>query len=202
MIRKSTWIVLALFVLSLITVFLWQRSKDRKESLAPTPAATPASYLFTFTGNIVAVHIEHIRDKSIEFQRDEQNQWAVTSPEGLEIDSAAVETSLSQLATIPIATVLNEWPGLEATGLKAPAYRLLITLDNGDQVITYIGDSTPTGGGYYVLTSEQQIDVVSKYSLEPILKLVDEPPLKPTPTSDASLDTPALTELPAVTVTP
>jgi hypothetical protein len=203
MIRKSTWVVLALFAVSLIAVFLWQRSKDRAVSLAtPTPGATQTNYLFEFSGNIVALRLERVGDKSVEFRRDGQNQWILAWPEGIEIDSAAAETTISQLATLPIATVLEESPGLQATGLEPPVYRLLITLDNGDQVIANVGDSTPTGSGYYVLTGERRIYIVSKYSLEPILQLVDKPPLKPTPTPGAFTETPALTESPVATVTP
>ena len=203
MIRRSTWVVLALFAVSLLAVFLWQRSKDRETSLAtPTPGATQKNYLFEFSDNIVALRLERVGDKSVEFRRDEQNQWIMNWPEGIEIDSAAAESTITQLATLPIATILEESPGLHATGLEPPVYRMLITLDSGDQVIANIGDSTPTGSGYYVLTGERRIFIVSKYSLEPILQLVDKPPLKPTPTPGASLETPSLTESPEATVTP
>lgn len=202
MIRKSTWIVLALFAISLIGVFLWQRSKDRKESTAPTPVASPATYLFEFPGNIVALRVEHANDKSVEYRRDDQNQWILVWPEGIEIDSAAAETTIAQLVSIQVASTLDESPGLQATGLEPPAYRILITLDNSDQVVVNIGDSTPTGNGYYVLTDDRRIYVVSKYSLEPILKLVDEPPLIPTPTPGALPETPGTTDLPVITATP
>jgi hypothetical protein len=62
-----------------------------------------------------------------------------------------------------------------------------------------IGNVTPTGAGYYVLVSQQGMSIASKYSLEPILKLLDNPPVKlpdtPSP-SDQNLPGAILTPAP------
>jgi hypothetical protein len=41
-----------------------------------------------------------------------------------------------------------------------------------------VGNVTPTGAGYYVLVSQQGMSIVSKYSLEPFFKLLDNPPVR------------------------
>jgi hypothetical protein len=202
MIRKSTWIVLALFAVSLVIVFLWQRSQNKEEAINEAEATPGQSYLFEFSGNIVALSIERVGDKSVEFRRDDQNQWVQVRPAGPEIDSAAMDTTIGQLVTLPVVTTLEEAPELQAAGLEPPAYRLLITLDNGDQVIANIGKTTPTGSGYYVLSSDRRMYIASKYGLDPILQLVDTPPLKPTPTPAPPQETPGATGMPAVTATP
>ena len=185
MIRRSTLVLLVLFVILAAGAIFWQRSQNKK---APADAtATPGSQLlFDFKGNINGLRLERTSGGLLELSRDEQGTWQLVYPKADETDVAAVEAAVSQLISVPVISTLEEGPSMEAAGLATPAYRLLINLDDGSQVVVNIGNVTPTGAGYYVLVSQQGMSIVSKYSLEPFLKLLDNPPVKPTATPTAS----------------
>ena len=187
MIRRSTLILLVLFVALAAAAILWQRSEDKKSPAEGT--ATPGSQLlFNFKGNISGLRLERTNGGVLDLGRDAQGAWTLVYPEveAPEVtDVAAVEGAVSQLLSAPVVSTLEEGPSMEDAGLATPAYRLLINLDDGSQEVMNIGNVTPTGNGYYVLVSGQGMSIASKYSLETLLKLVDNPPVKlpdtPTP---------------------
>jgi hypothetical protein len=118
----------------------------------------------------------------VELGRDAQGVWALLYPKAEATDVGAVESAVSQLLSLSVLSDLDEAPSLEAAGLEKPAYRLLIKLDDGSQELMSVGKLTPTGSGYYVLAGNRGLFLVSKYSLEPFLNLVENPPIQPTPT--------------------
>lgn len=203
MIRKTTWIVLALFVLLLAATFGWQRWQEQKmlEESETEALSADLDTLFTIDEKIEAVRLERVGEKMLEMKRGEDDVWVITWPLGFEADSPSIEGRLSGLMALTVITSLDEAPPLEAMGLDRPRYRLLVTLESGKQLYASVGKETPTGDGYYVLTSERRLVVVSKFSLDNLMGLIDRPPLKPTPTAQ-STETPAEDETPPETETP
>jgi hypothetical protein len=198
MIRRSTLVLLVLFVTLAAGAIYWQRSQDKKGTSNAT--ATPGSQLlFSFKENISGLRLERGSGGILELGRDDQGAWTLIYPKADATDVAAVEGAVSQLISTPVISTLEEGPSMEEAGLATPAYRLLISLDDGSQVVLNIGNVTPTGAGYYVLVSQQGMSIASKYSLEPILKLLDNPPVKlpdtPSP-SDQNLPGAILTPAP------
>lgn len=199
MIRRSTLVLLVIFVALVAGTIFWQRSQVNKAAAETT--ATPGSQLlFHFKGNIAGLRLERTSGGLLELGRDAQGAWQLVYPKADGTDVAAVEGAVSQLISTPVLSTLEEGPSMEAAGLATPVYRLLINLDDGSQTVMNIGNVTPTGTGYYVLVSQQGISIVSKVSLEPILKLLDNPPIMPTstPTPEAgSQNTPGVSLTPA-----
>ena len=196
MIRRSTLVLLVVFVALAAGVIFWQRSQDKKGTATAT--ATPGSQLlFHFKGNITGLRLEGGSGGVLELGRDAQGAWTLIYPKADATDVPAVEGAVSQLIAAPVISSLEEGPSMEAAGLATPAYRLLIKLDDGSQVVVNIGNVTPTGSGYYVLASGQGMSIVSKFSLEPIIKLLDNPPVKLPDTP-----TPSDQNMPGVTLTP
>ncbi len=98
-----------------------------------------------------------------------------------ETNIGEVESAISQLLSLRVVSELKDGPGLDETGLAEPAYRLLLSLANGQQEQMNVGRLTPTKSGYYVQVGNRGIFIVSQYSLDPFLKLVENPPIQPTP---------------------
>jgi len=185
MIRRSTLVLLVIFAALVAGALFWQRSQDKKEANQAT--ATPGSQLlFHIKGNITGLRLERTSGGVLELERDAQGAWQLIYPKVEETDSASVDAAVSQLIALPVVSTLEEGPTMEAAGLAIPAYRLLINIDDGSQVVMNVGNATPTGSGYYVLVSQQSISIVSTYSLEPFLKLLDNPPVKLTATPTTS----------------
>jgi len=188
MIRKSTWIFVLIFLALLAGMYLWQRKEMQAEAEAtPTPGAEQ-EYLFNFEGVISEVHIEQAGDQVLEMKKDEQGNWKITVPEGLETDNDVANAALASLPAIPVVTTLAQVPDLEAVGLAHPASQIEVKTSDGKAYQASIGNATPTNSGYYVLSSDRSIMIVNTYTLDALLKLVDTPPVKqPTSTPEASL---------------
>jgi Domain of unknown function (DUF4340) len=184
MIRKTTWLILLTFAVLLAAAFLWQRSQDQKAANAtPTvsDAAVGSENLFDVQGEITGLRIEHVGDKAVDLARDETGQWVLSGEPPTVLDSAAIDSVVGGLSALPVVSRLQSPPELEALGLNPPAYRLLVTLKNGDQLIASVGKVTPTGSGFYVLSGDRRLLIVSQNSLQTVLDLVDNPPYPPTP---------------------
>lgn len=198
MIRKSTWIVLVVFMLALGGAYLWQRSQTQKAAqTTPTPGAAPA-YLFDIQGQISRVRLERGDGRTLDMQLDGQGKWQIVLPGGLQTDSEAASSALAQVAVIPVVTALQNPPGMNAIGLDRPTARLLVSNAEGQSWSAEIGQVTPTSSGYYVSTGAK-VYVASKYALDALLGLVDAPPVlqaSPTP-PEIQLAPPATETTPA-----
>jgi hypothetical protein len=182
MIRKSTWIIVLVFIALVGATILWQRSQKEK-----TPEATPTTatrlYLFDLPEKIVFMRLDRVGDRQLELQRDAQDNWQMTSPAGMQVDNNALDPALSQLAVLQVLSTLEQPPALDVLGLDKPAYRLLIKMADGSQALANVGKETPTGSGYYVLSGDRQIVVVDKTGMDAILQMVDTPPVLLVPQS-------------------
>jgi hypothetical protein len=178
MIRKSTWIVVLIFAALLASVFLWQRSQDQKTSQAtPTSEGAPeAQFMFDLEGEIAGLRLERVGEKSVELLRDENGQWTLSGSPNLAIDGAEMDGIAGQLAALPLVSTLQNIPELQDLGLDPPSYRILVVLRDGSQLVASVGKATPTGSGYYVLTSDRRVYIANEFSLQPILDLIDNPP--------------------------
>lgn len=183
MIRKPTWIVLLIFAVLLAAVLLWQRSQDQKSAEATPTAAEAAErqYLFDIEGEIASLRIERVGEKSVELVRGQDGEWTLIGSPDLALDSAALDSLAGQLAALPLVSTLQNIPEMEALGLNPPSYRILVVLQNGSQLVAAVGKATPTGSGYYVLSSDRRVYIANEFSLQSLLDLVDNPPYMPTP---------------------
>jgi len=188
MIRRSTIIVILILAALVALAFYLQRAKPEEQAQS-TPTAVQ-KFLFAFDSPVQGMRLEHSGSGVVEIERDPDGKWVMTSPPTEATDIGAVEAAVSQLLSIPIVSDLPQAPDLESAGLADPTYRVLIRLEDGSQELISVGKETPTGSGYYVLVSNRGMFVVSKYSLDPFLRLVDNPPFAPTATPAIEAGTP------------
>jgi hypothetical protein len=185
MIRKPTWIVLIVFAILAAGAFLWQRNEAEKE---PEPLLLNSSeeapgMLFENRDRLVGMRIERVDDRVVEFHTDANGNWQVTWPQGQETDSDMAGQTIALITNVSLVAAVKDAVALEDLQLKPPVYRIEVSMSDGTTWRASIGKSTPTGSGYYVLTSDRRLVIASKYALDAILGLVDNLPLKPTPTA-------------------
>ena len=181
MIRRSTLIVLLLFVALLAVVFYLQRSDTMQEAEATPSEENPL--LFSLDSEITSLRLEHVGSGVVEIEKDQDGIWQLVWPQAEATDIAAVEAGISQLLSLRIVSALGQELGLAEAGLSPPVYRVLIRLADGSQELMAVGKETPTGSGYYVQVTNRGMFVISKFSLDPFLRLVDQPPFQPTATA-------------------
>lgn len=209
MVRRSTWIVLGVFVALVLSVFLWQRYGKPEEAVEPTPTLKVFSLVFNLgSQTITSFSIEGADGTLITFGRDPASDaWIVVDQPAELADSTQIETVASSLAFMTVNSILSTQPPLDSMGLDKPAYTITLYLDNGGQNVLYVGNLTPTGSGYYARVDDDPAVVVGKIDMDAILNLHKAPPLAatytPTVTSTATMTaTNTSTAIPTLTSTP
>jgi hypothetical protein len=183
MVKRQTWILLAVFVILIGLAFGWTQYQTGWKKSHPTPTPTPEQYLFTMDSATVAslMITDNASGKTVIVARDASGQWALVEPQAEYTDVAAVEAAVTQLASLRITSSLTAAEDLSEYGLDKPAYTITINVNGGGQLVAQVGSSTATSSGYYVLVPGGVPQIVAKYSLDSVLKLLQNPPIA-TPT--------------------
>lgn len=183
MIRRTTWIVLAVFLAVLAAAIYIQRQPPEPEDAQATAVVTQPNLLPVTYSEISSLRLEETATgEAVELALDEEGVWQLLEPPAGLADPTEVESILTTLTTLRVQTSLEPAASLAIFGLAQPAYRLSLTTTAGEEVVLLVGDITPTSSGYYVQVNEQPPQVVSKFSLDSFLGILDEPPAQPTPT--------------------
>jgi hypothetical protein len=186
MIRRSTWILLVLFMVLAGFAWIFQRyqaSKEENRATATTTIALPEIYQLNGV-QVDSVGILDSSGKSVEFKHDAKGiQWIVTDMPIEQVDSPTIGSKLAQLFTLVARDTLNQAPPLDAIGLTLPEYTINMVTADGRTIVTYVGSVTPVGNGYYVRVDSHPVVIVDKLVMDGILDLFFNPPLKATPTA-------------------
>jgi hypothetical protein len=187
MIRRTTWIVLVIFAAVLAAVLWIQKSNQDKE---PEATATVAAQklLELQEQDLKGVTIQSSDGKTLQLERSPEGEWNLVVPQPGSADAAIVQSALGQFLNSQIISSPDSLPGLEALNLESALYKLLLISQDGSQVVFNVGKETPTGSGYYVLSSNQnQVVVVNKFGMDALLNLLENPPAAATPTVEVEL---------------
>lgn len=195
MIKRTTWILLAVFAALVGVAWILQRSNLTAKSKA-TPTAE-AQLLFNLDANALSsLKIQDGQGKTVELNKDQNGQWKLVEPSGDVADSVQVDSTIRQYASVPVLNQLDPPPPPEATGLITPTYTVTLSSSDNQLHVAKVGAATSTGTSYYVQVNSGSVDVVSKSIVDGVLDLFKNPPLA-TPTPEAS-PTPAASETPSV----
>ncbi len=200
MIKHNIWVVLIVFMILLTTMVIWQgMEKGGEQEVSPTSTSSLLLPQLD-VGKMVAFTLQRTDgNETLILERGESGQWVLKQPPAEITDVPTIEANFSQLASMRILSTPMLTSGLEDLGLMPPVYRILIQNQDGTQLLFNIGNETPTGSGYYVLTPDRRIVVVSKFALDTIIAMLNQPPmLTPTPTLTPTIE---LTEQPESTPT-
>jgi hypothetical protein len=175
------------------------------KNASEVPTITPGTEESLFQADGPAINhitLQRVEDsKTLELQQ-ENSVWKLIQPATESTDSAAVESAVTSLLSARIVAKPSGATDLVILGLNPPVYRVLVSLENGQQVTINVGKAAGTGTGYYVLTNARQVYIVNKFGLDSLIHMVDYPPILPTPTP-APETTPEPTEvMQPVTPTP
>jgi hypothetical protein len=194
--------MLVIFVLAGGFVFAFQHFQAQKTSAVatPTPIATPEKlYAITLAG-VDRINITDHAGQSITAYRDPETiNWVIEGIPKDTLDSAKIQTTVSQLLDLTVKQTLAEDLPTQAVGLDTPAYTITMTTMEGAQVITYIGNVIPSGNGYYLRVGSGGVVIVDINVVQGVVDMVKNPPLLPTATPEA---TPTETGTPLAPQTP
>ncbi len=201
MIRKQTWILLAVFILLLGGAFYLQKN-PLPSGTKPTPSPTATMLLLPGwkDSDIVKVVLQDAPGSSTQVSQDDKGNWKLILNTGKETTVAAgmVEQLRSAITSMNVQATLPSGYALDALGLKSPAKTLTIQNKQGQQAVIHIGSATPTGNGYYLQVNNQAPVVVDKGAVDGALSQFDA--MHPTPTPEPG--TPSPTSSATETATP
>jgi hypothetical protein len=183
MVKRQTWILLAVFVVLIGLAFFWTRYQNDQKRAHPTPTPTPEINLFTIDSSAVASLkiTDNVGGKTVMVGRDISGQWALVDPQAEYTDIASVEAAVTQLASLRVTSSISTTENLSEYGLDKPAYTIMVNINSGGQLIAQVGSPTATSSGYYVQVPGGVPQIVAKYSIDAVLKLLLKPPIA-TPT--------------------
>jgi hypothetical protein len=186
MIRRPTWIILAIFAVLLLAAWLWQRSEENKSEEEVEATPTPVAMLLELNPSLIRrLTIEDGQKNRVALTTQDGSTWVMVDAEAQEVDGQMVADVLTQFAGARVLNTLATPPADSAMGMAQPAY-VITLLDQGDKVYEVeVGVQTPTQSGYYV-RRDGVVYVVSKANLDNLLGMVEHPPLFPTPTLSAT----------------
>jgi hypothetical protein len=200
MIKRSTWILLAIFVLLLAGAIFLPGVLEKGQRQPATPTVVATNNLFDFQEQAVsALKIQDAKAKEMSLSRGDAG-WSLVEPKAEQTDNAAAESGMTQLMAVRVLSTLEATTDLGQFGLAAPAYTMTLALQDGKQHTVLVGNVTPTGRGYYVQLDGGNPLIVDKYGLDSVLGMVDKPPIA-TPTVTPGV-TETITPTLSTTVTP
>ena len=176
MVRRTTWIVLVIFLGLLAFSLYWQnRNKGNQGEVTPSPIVQ--SLLDIKSGEISTLRIEDERGGVVEIKHVEGNRWILVFPKSEATDSNAVDGMVNKFVSLHVLSTIDPAPPDDATGLKKPQYKIHLRVKDGRQMIVNVGVQTATGSGYYVKVDDGFVKVVDKIGMEAVTNLIYQPPV-------------------------
>ena len=181
MVKRPTWILLAILILTVGAYFLIKNQPSK--ALTLTPTATGGSYLITpAEGVLQSLHISDSKGNAFKMQRDLSKAWVITAPSSGEADQGLAGAAETQVGALSIVTKLKTPPALNSIGLAVPADTIDLVFVSGASHKIEVGNKTPTSSGYYVRFDGGNIYVIAPSGIDAILNLLTAPPFPATAT--------------------
>jgi hypothetical protein len=201
MIRRSTWIILAI-LLALVGVSFYVKDQKARRTAEATPTAGAASLFAAADGAPTDILIEGSSGVTVHISRDQTGKWVLQAPVEADADQASAEAAATQLGALRV--VSEVYLGLDVLGLDKPDDTLTISFGSGKTHKLLVGSVTPIQSGYYVQLDGGPSQVVEKGGLDALLGLLAKPPYLATLTPVASMtpSAPAPTETSTPTAAP
>jgi hypothetical protein len=183
MLKRSTLIVVGIFIILLIVAVLILRNQENVAE--ESGLTTESSYLIDVgASEIIAMEIQDSDGSKVVVRRDTEGKWIMVEPPNEIADESRIESAVSQAGTMRTVSILDLEVDLADLGLDQPKNWIVLTLSNGEQKTAFIGDVTPTNSGYYAYSSGVPVQVVNKANVDGVLGILTEPPILTQPESE------------------
>jgi hypothetical protein len=172
MFRRSTWVLLIIFILIFtLTVFVEKNPTLTAGLRTPTATAYPKLLGELLAENIQSIEITPATGKPFSVKRNNDQSWSIPN-ESQPVDNGKVEQLLTSLADLKIYTILDSSMSKDAIGLTKSPLTIAYDKSDGSTKTIKIGQVTPTQSGYYVQVDNDSPIVIDKSALDPIIDLL------------------------------
>ena len=200
--RMGTWITLLVLAAVVGTAIYMNRKAEEEAKAEPTPTGEEQVFVFGKDRQVNSIEVKPADGDPVQVERNQENTWMLSKPDNVTADQGLAEAAASQVAALTVITEIDS-KDLSIFGLDNPKSTLTVKFDDGTTSTVDVGDSTPTGTGYYIRVDSDKIYVVEPNGIDSLLGLAVLPPYLHTPTpSPTATSTPLPTETPEATLTP
>jgi hypothetical protein len=183
MIRKSTFILLLVFLILAGLAFALRPGLFKKSIIESTPTTQPSLLDGFPVENLTSLQVSEKGLITFEISRQTDGKWAITQPEGIQGDSGKIEQLLSSLYDLSPTSLVSANTPLEPLGISPDSLKITLANISGKQLILKPGGLTPTGSGYFIQVNSNPAVVISKYGYEGFVSMLQpESLLSETPT--------------------
>ncbi len=170
MVKKPTWILLAILVV-IVGVTFFLESKDIRYS-QETPTPTPGVMLFAsgLTENLARIEYTASGAEPIVLAKDASNQWSFANLQADPVNQGTVLSALSNLAAAQVQSEVALDTDPAFTGMNQPTATLTLTEVTGTVHTLKIGQLTPVGNGYYcMIEGDVTLKILNRYTIEDVM---------------------------------
>lgn len=173
MIRKTTWIMIGLFLAVLAFAFYWGR-RPPQEAI-PKAAPTLEALWTILLSEIEGLRVEdYVQGKSIQFQRDDKNGWVMIAPEQGPVDASLLEASIAWLANPKPERVFFAEEGLAEFGLLEPQGKIMVYISNQAVHELLIGGKAPIESYVYLgRPGSSEILMLHDFGVNSLMQLLE-----------------------------
>jgi hypothetical protein len=183
MIRRSTAVVLVLFLMLLGVAWYLTANNRLSFSAAATPTFPPAPkrLLNVDESQLATLQIQNLQGQVVSMGRDAQSGWSLLEPKATG-DPNKIQSVVADV--LGLSSQADLGPGMDAgsVGLTAPSFRIILTLTDGSQQIITVGANTPVGSGVYIRVNDGPVQVAMREAIQAATTLVSSPPILATVT--------------------
>jgi hypothetical protein len=193
MIRRSTLVVLGVFIVAVAALLILQRVPNSPIKPAQTPTATTMPKLLSGWNekDIIEVVLTRAVGGKTDLVKNPDGSWI--NKQAGPVPTGISEQLLSELLATNIMTELPLDTSLKDLFLENPGQTMVLTSQDGRKATIRVGGVTPTQSGYYVKVNDDAPVIVGKTTLEGIFSLFDQALPAPTPQGST---TPGATQTP------
>jgi len=173
MIRRSTWVTIAVLIvlLGITWYFEWSPSGKSRNAGTPTPTLIPQIIKENQT-DVSVIELTTSTGEVISLSKNPDNTWSFPPSSNKRVDQGKAQELLSDIYFLTPLTTLDSSAALDAYGLLNPTQVLKVQVMNGSPYVIKLGSLTPTQSGYYIQVNSNPVVIVSKTSLESIFDLL------------------------------
>lgn len=185
--KRTTWIVLAAFVL-LLTAFLVDQNVEPALMETPVPTAQPALRNLD-DQDIQSITYVDADNTSIILEKEGELTWISPTDPDATLSAGNIEELIANLSELTVLATMTQNISLSDLWLDEPVFTVkFIFEDDGSAYFIEIGNVTPFGDGYYARIDRGEIVVLPADSISQVRSIFLDFITDPTPTPSSPSD--------------
>lgn len=208
---RNTLVLLIILILVGGYVYLTQMRAPKSDSVDGTAVPTVEPVLQIEETTVLTITVEGPTGQTRLSRTSANDAWlmttsvpTLTTASGpVEADPDRASSILFMISGLAASRVLTNVTDLAPFGLVSPEWSCAVETQQGERLVVYLGDKNPLGSSYYAKREgSPNVFLVSVFVGDDLRGLVENPPIKPTPTPTTTAEPTDGTPQPTATPAP